>query len=513
MNLTNTSNAAHSPTVRVARIVALVSVFVIAIIVLNFIPSIGIYVLALPVYYHVLLFVSIGVWTWASNIHVLTSFGIDCNSLLGLHSNVDQGLPVASPVSGFLQLHARDFLVTYQMAFFFSTIVFTSIIIYEFWVKRFSGAIIVPSVTYSLLLLILMLPGGSQNKFFWSERRRFLQYVLGWNVTNPVRALLRCFSPMLYKAVPFSDVILADILTSFSRILGDLHTTFSDLVWVPGALSTGIVQSISPFITPMLVATPFLIRLRQCTSEYLMTKDPVAKRRHVLNGIKYATSFPVIITSTTVTNIQRKVLTHVVQDPLQLEQLGLQAQSAMRWWVMLSILHTVYSLYWDIVYDWNLGHVSGNYIHQFMSGGMGRGARNSKQGLRYPFLREHLHFPSPLVYYLAMLLDAGCRFAWFFKVVPVYRILKMELATDKDLSVGHVHRPTEEFIALDLTLKLLEVFRRWVWVFFRIENAWVESRHPRRISHNAGHASVFPTSPPIKMPGITRHHAHQESEL
>jgi len=226
----------------------------------------------------------------------------------------------------------------------------------------------------------------------------------------------------------------------------------------------------------MLVATPFLIRLRQCASEYLLSKDPAAKRRHLLNAIKYSSSFPVIIASTVVTNIQRMVLTHVVQDPDLLVQLGGRAQTAMRLWVMFSVIHAVYSLYWDFVYDWDLGYVSGNFIHQLMSGGMGRGARNAKQRLRYPLLREHLYFPSPLVYYLAMLLDAGCRFSWFFKVVPVYRSLKMELATDSDLSVGHIHRPTEEFIALDLTLKLLELFRRWVWVFFRVEKEWVATR-------------------------------------
>lgn len=45
---------------------------------------------------------------------------------------------------------------------------------------------------------------------------------------TPHRALRRVVSPSLNAAVPFCDIILADILTSSAKVLGD--------VWIAGCL-------------------------------------------------------------------------------------------------------------------------------------------------------------------------------------------------------------------------------------------------------------------------------------
>lgn len=111
------------------------------------------------------------------------------------------------------------------------------------------------------------------------------------------------------------------------------------------------------------------------------------------------------------------------------------------------MINALYSLFWDIRIDWSLGHLR----------------TNGPRRLRYPFLRPTLHFPSPYLYYLAILLDGAIRFAWFFRVYPLAIAMRAELRDPK-----HVH-DTGGLAGVDLALKVLEVLRRWMWTFFRIE--------------------------------------------
>jgi hypothetical protein len=67
-------------------------------------------------------------------------------------------------------------------------------------------------------------------------------------------------------------------------------------------------------------------------------------------------------------------------------------------------------------------------------------------------LRPHLHFKYPVIYYVAMIFNSVFRFAW------VLRLWFLGI---------------EPTIALDVTLAIIEIFRRWVWVFFRLEREWV----------------------------------------
>ncbi|KAL1198358.1 Phosphate transporter PHO1-like protein [Cardamine amara subsp. amara] len=96
-------------------------------------------------------------------------------------------------------------------------------------------------------------------------------------------------------------------------------------------------------------------------------------------------------------------------------------------WVF-SALATFYSTYWDIVFDWGLLH------------------KPSKT-----WLREKLLVPHKAVYYIAMVLNIVLRLAW--------------LQTVLDFNFSFLHRET--IIAL---LACLEIIRRGIWNFFRLEN-------------------------------------------
>ncbi|XP_024005526.1 phosphate transporter PHO1 homolog 4 isoform X2 [Eutrema salsugineum] len=97
-------------------------------------------------------------------------------------------------------------------------------------------------------------------------------------------------------------------------------------------------------------------------------------------------------------------------------------------WVFSGVA-TLYATYWDIVVDWGL---------------LQRGCKNT-------FLREKLLVPHKTVYYAAMVLNVLLRLVW--------------LQTVLDLKFSFLHRET--LVAL---LACLEIIRRGIWNFFRLEN-------------------------------------------
>ncbi|KAJ6902578.1 EXS family protein [Populus alba x Populus x berolinensis] len=97
-------------------------------------------------------------------------------------------------------------------------------------------------------------------------------------------------------------------------------------------------------------------------------------------------------------------------------------------WVF-SAIATIFSTYWDLVFDWGLLQ------------------RHSKNR----WLRDKLLVPHRSVYFGAMVLNVLLRFAW--------------LQTVLDFGITSLHKETT--IAL---VASLEIFRRGMWNFFRLEN-------------------------------------------
>ena len=101
----------------------------------------------------------------------------------------------------------------------------------------------------------------------------------------------------------FGDIILADVLTSYAKVLGDLF------VCICMFFSKGLSGTDKPnrgiggaYMVPLIISGPNLIRLRQCLIEFLR----VWKQRqssdgwggqHLGNALKYSSAFPVIILS------------------------------------------------------------------------------------------------------------------------------------------------------------------------------------------------------------------------
>ena len=71
-------------------------------------------------------------------------------------------------------------------------------------------------------------------------------------------------------------------------------------------------------------------------------------------------------------------------------------------------------------------------------------------GTQYPGLRSQLLFQDPLIYYVAIFINFVLRFTWSLKLS------------------SHLHHVADLEVGVFL-IEALEVLRRWIWVFIRVE--------------------------------------------
>lgn len=98
-------------------------------------------------------------------------------------------------------------------------------------------------------------------------------------------------------------------------------------------------------------------------------------------------------------------------------------------WTILFVSSSLYSFAWDVYMDWGLGR---------------------KQ---HGFLGPNLMYPRKYYYYCTIAMDLVLRFMWVLTLVPP--------------SSGAAFAVPEYLTALSM---MLELFRRTIWGFFRLEN-------------------------------------------
>lgn len=104
----------------------------------------------------------------------------------------------------------------------------------------------------------------------------------------------------------FGDILLADALTSYAKVLGDLFATFC-MFFSPDISSTSKPNRScgTDYIVPLIIAAPSVIRLRQCLIEYVRVRRAGPRRaggQHLANALKYSTAFPVIFLASKLRN-------------------------------------------------------------------------------------------------------------------------------------------------------------------------------------------------------------------
>jgi hypothetical protein len=277
--------------------------------------------------------------------------------------------------------------------------------------------------------------------------------------------------------VYFSDVLFADVFTSFAKVLGDVWLSLCMLLPGGSLLSPPSLDGLSQWILPTLMSLPYIIRFRQCLIE---NRSPTnTSKRPLLNALKYASSFPVIFLSAA----QRIVVQELaeVKGELVTREPWHGEHPLFRLWLLAAVVNSLYSFWWDLTNDWGLNllklrstesrsnprplmlpslHSKTSSItgssdahivtqpHMSSSHQVPGGAIYRHQS--YPYgLRPVLLYPL-LVYPLVMFFNLVLRMTWSIKLS------------------SHLHSQSEGS-ALILWLEVAEVLRRWMWVFIRVE--------------------------------------------
>lgn len=104
----------------------------------------------------------------------------------------------------------------------------------------------------------------------------------------------------------FGDILMADVLTSYAKVLGDLFITLCMLLNGEHSTAKPDRSCGGAFFVPLLLSIPSFIRLRQCLTEYVRVRRNMKMGvgtvagwggQHLANAIKYSSAFPVIILS------------------------------------------------------------------------------------------------------------------------------------------------------------------------------------------------------------------------
>lgn len=264
-----------------------------------------------------------------------------------------------------------------------------------------------PLILYGFMLLFLINP----TKTFYYKSRFWL-----------LKLLFRVFTAPFHK-VGFADFWLADQLNSLAVILTDLEYMICfysfELQWGnENALLTEGGQICNTYtygVRAVVQCIPAWLRFVQCLRRYRDTRRAFP---HLVNAGKYSTTFFMV--------------TFAALYSTHKDQIHSDTQVFFYLWIVFSFISSCYTLIWDLKMDWGLFD------------------RNAGENT---FLREEIVYPQKAYYYCAIVEDVILRFAWTIQI----SLTSMNIIPYAGDIISTVFAP-------------LEVFRRFVWNFFRLEN-------------------------------------------
>ncbi|KAJ4290673.1 protein-ER retention protein [Collariella sp. IMI 366227] len=366
--------------------------------------------LAFPLPYRVAFIVILAIWGWGLNLHFLHIRRIDVPALIRY--------PGRSSSAQLTHHHS-----TYRLATFLSVTSALSIVVFWLCTRRDPQRVVdydwlpmtnllVLAGLFSVPLRRLSVSHTGRSRLLWTLRR-----VAVGGLAEP-------------KDGKFGDILLADVLTSYAKILADLFVCICMFFFTRDGSATARPDRGcgGQLLVPLIMAIPSAIRLRQCLIEYARVRSAPYREstgwggQHLANAIKYSTAFPVIILGAMLRN----------------QKTG--SPGLYRAWMVACILNSLYSFYWDVAKDWDLTLFS-----------------RERESPDYPFgLRRRLLVHKPGVYYAVIVLDLVLRCTWMIKLSST-----MDRISDFESSI--------------FLIQFLEVFRRWVWIFFRVETEWLRN--------------------------------------
>ncbi|CAK7896427.1 protein Erd1p [[Candida] anglica] len=240
-----------------------------------------------------------------------------------------------------------------------------------------------------------------------------------------------------------NDILISDTLVSFNRVIND----FVLLIWIT---IFGMERAYSPIMEFSALSIPVIIRIKQCWYEYHIT----GARQHLLNLIKYSTNFgPMVITVLIkYTNLNRE------EGVVSEEELSAKLAKLSIWWFFFATINSTYSFVWDIKMDWGLRLFDRMF-----------GISHSSTDLIETTLRPSNQLLGPVSKYVAVIvLDFILRFIWILKWFnsPTHVLGHLGLF----FFSANAHQ--FGFCALEM----LEILRRWMWVFLKLESDWFKQQ-------------------------------------
>ncbi|PVD21893.1 hypothetical protein C0Q70_17696 [Pomacea canaliculata] len=272
----------------------------------------------------------------------------------------------------------------------------------------YSGFTNIPPMAIPLgIAVLLILLLINPVKIFYYRARMWLLRVLFRILTAP------------FHHVGFADFWLADQLNSLVTVMLDLEFLVCyyafEVKWLGPDREQVCTKNIYG-VRAVVACLPAWFRFAQCLRRYRDTKLVFP---HVVNAGKYSTTFFVQLFAALY-----KVHVEVYGNEFR------QNSVFFYLYIVAYIISSCYTYTWDIKMDWGLF---------------------DKNAGENRFLREETVYAFKAYYYFAIVEDVILRFIWVLTVT---------------LADGHFLHA--EILAT--ILALLEVFRRFVWNFFRLEN-------------------------------------------
>jgi hypothetical protein len=237
-----------------------------------------------------------------------------------------------------------------------------------------------------------------------------------------LRKLFRVFLSPFYP-VQFTDFWLGDQLCSLELVFFDLEfficfyineTNWNSSSSTHVMFCSGWSQI---FLQIFFLILPSWFRFAQCLRRYRDTKQQFP---HLVNAGKYATTFFVVITNA----LRRANNFDYHQNKLENPFLYL--------WILMSLVSSTYKSIWDIKMDW--GFLNKNYGEN-------------------KYLREQIVYSRKFYYYISIILNLIFRYIWIINIFIHFNSLSAEYSD-----------------IIGFTFGLIEIFRRFIWNYFRLEN-------------------------------------------
>lgn len=253
----------------------------------------------------------------------------------------------------------------------------------------------------------------------------------------------------------FFTIYIGDVFTSMVKVFQDVAWTFGfvlsgDFLIPEDELKEETLHSwqhsvwYANILIPLICLFPLWIRFNQCLRRYL---DSGVRGPNLLNALKYAMSQTVTLFGA----FHPLYLAYNVGDA--------HASSLFQiFWLMLFLSSSLYSFVWDVYMDWGLGRPE------------------------YAFLGPRLMYPNRSYYYGVIAADLVLRSMWVLSLIPPQSGAKFEIP--------------QYLTAVTMSL---ELFRRTIWSFFRLENEHRSNTgHYRRVNFvplhfNTGHKHKYHT--------------------